>query len=649
MDCKAQVISGMGRGKLKTKLMSKKVISYVSLASFFLTVVATPSRAIVSNSSSQRTDPPGSELLNSDNNQDSPSCANQGDSVVSNDGENSGNLINANNPNSSPTKQKKTTLLKQAINLKRQVDKQWQYLVMGWASEAGAYLQPAPWPQIHQQARQAKVPVMMYHDVLPEKEVPWDNTPQEIAEHFRLIKAQGLTPISLKQLVAHLHTGLPLPEKPIVLTFDDGYGGHYEYVYKLMQEYNYPAAFSIYTDGVGKDAIPNKDRRPGGPRTHVSWEQLQEMAANPLVEIVSHSVTHPLDMREQNDAQITKELAESKQILESKLGISIDYFTYPVGKNDDRVRRLVKEAGYVAAFAMHEDPAKEQLAGESENLLAIGRWGQSRFLEALENTWGGESLVNIAGQSGMEEFDFTAPIKMQKTVIDNTNLVLISGGRPVTIHARSRYQVPEILANTGAVAGVDGGFFSLEFLDSNQMIGPVLSQNTKKFVPGKEADVLRIKNRPLVLISPEAVKFIPFDVNKHNEQSGIEAEMPDVTDAFVGAAWLVRDGAPQSAQTFGNLFDFDAERHRAFWGINKNGQPVIGVSADPVDSVNLGKILAKAGYHNAVMLDSGASTSLAYKGDSLVGYVPRPVPHVVALMPSDTELAANCSPTLGSK
>ncbi|NJL89475.1 MAG: polysaccharide deacetylase family protein [Coleofasciculaceae cyanobacterium SM2_1_6] len=629
--------------------MSQKVISYVSLVSFFLTVVATPGRAIVSISSSLRTTTPGSGLLNSNDNQGSPSCVNQGDSTVGNGDENSGNLVNTNNADNSPTKQKKTTLLKQALNLKRQVDKQWQYMVMGWASEAGAYLQPAPWPQIHQQARQAKVPVMMYHDVLPEKEVPWDNTPQEIAEHFRLIKAQGLTPISLQQLVTHLHTGLPLPEKPIVLTFDDGYGGHYEYVYKLMQEYNYPVAFSVYTDGVGKEAIPNSDRRPGGPRTHVSWEQLQEMAANPLVEIISHSVTHPLDMREQTDAQITKELVEAKQILESKLGVSVDYFTYPVGKNDDRVRRLVKEAGYVAAFTMHEDPTKEQLAGESENLLAIGRWGQSRLLEALENTWGGAALVNIAGQSGMEEFDFTAPIKMQKVAIDNTNLILISGGRPVTIHARSRYQVPEILANTGAVAGVDGGFFSLEFLDSNQMIGPVLSQNTKKFVPGKEADVLRIKNRPLVLISKETVKFIPFDVNKHNEQSAIEAEMPDVTDAFVGAAWLVRDGAAQSAQTFGNLFDFDAERHRAFWGINKNGQPVIGVSVDPVDSVSLGKILAKAGYYDAVMLDSGASTSLAYKGDSLVGYTPRPVPHVVALMPSDTEVMANCSPNLSSK
>jgi hypothetical protein len=74
-------------------------------------------------------------------------------------------------------------------------------------------------------------------------------------------------------------------------------------------------------------------------------------------------------------------------------------------------------------------------------------------------------------------------------------------------------------------------------------------------------------------------------------------------------------------------------RHRAFWGINQQGQPQIGVSTEPIGSVDLGIALAKAGFRDAVMLDSGASTSLAFKGASLVGYTPRPVPHVVGLIP----------------
>ncbi|MEM8780015.1 MAG: phosphodiester glycosidase family protein, partial [Cyanobacteria bacterium P01_G01_bin.49] len=79
-------------------------------------------------------------------------------------------------------------------------------------------------------------------------------------------------------------------------------------------------------------------------------------------------------------------------------------------------------------------------------------------------------------------------------------------------------------------------------------------------------------------------------------------------------------------------------RHRAFWGIHRSGQPMIGVSKSPVDSIELGRILQSLGFRDAVMLDSGASTSLVYQGESLVGYIPRPVPHVVVLFPALSSL-----------
>lgn len=499
--------------------------------------------------------------------------------------------------------------------------------------QLAAYFSPSPFPDINEKARLAKVPVIMYHDILPKKQVFFDVTPSEFEQHLQLIQKQGLTPISYDQLVIHLRTGLPLPEKPIMLTFDDGYGGHYEYVYPLLKKYGYPGVFSIYTSKVGINS----------GRTHVSWEQLREMAADPLVTIASHTVTHPDDLRKLSDDQLQTEVEESKRILESKLGIPIRYFTYPAGKYDERVVELIKKAGYQAALTM--DDNNERFAGESKDLLAIDRFGQSNIARSLRNpeqgilaqAWGGHKLPNWG--SG---FDFSAQIAVNKTTIDSTHLVLISGGRPITIHAKSRYQVPEILAGTPAVAGVDGGFFSLKFLDSNVMIGPVLSQSENTFIPGYRGENPKLNNRPLVLISPQAVKFIPFDAEKHNTLEGIQAEMPDVTDAFVASAWLVKDNQPQPAESFGKLFGFDAKRRRAFWGINQAGQPTIGVAPKNVDAVTLGEALAKAGLRDAIMLDSGDSSSLAYKGESLVPYTPRPVPHVVALVPPESDNNANC-------
>ncbi|MEB3340279.1 polysaccharide deacetylase family protein [Okeania sp.] len=476
---------------------------------------------------------------------------------------------------------------------------------------------PSPWPTLHKRARLAKVPVMMYHDILARKKVSFDLTKEQFEYHLKSIKENGLTPINFDQLIRHLRTGEPLPEKPIVLTFDDGYIGHYEIVYPLLKKYNYPALFSIYTDKV--------DGKKAG-RSTVTWEQLQEMVTNPLVTIASHSVTHPRDLTKLSDRQVEKEMFKSKQILEEKLGIKINYFTYPEGHYDKRVSAWAKAAGYTGAITMKNDI--NLFSNESKSLLAIDRFGQSALNIAIDETSGGLELP-----SSKLGFDFNSQISKHEISLQDIPLILISGGKPITIHADNRYQVKDILAESEAIAGVDGTFFSLERLDSNQVIGPILSQSTKQFVPGDKNDYEKIKNRPLVLISDDKVDFIPFDAELHNTIEGLQKLMPNVQDAFVGAGFLVRNSQPQPAETFGDLFKFNELRHRAFWGIHRSGQPIVGVSYQRVGSVELGQLLAQAGFRDAIMLDSGASTSLAYNGESLVRYTPRPVPHVVGLVP----------------
>lgn len=110
----------------------------------------------------------------------------------------------------------------------------------------------------------------------------------------------------------------------------------------------------------------------------------------------------------------------------------------------------------------------------------------------------------------------------------------------------------------------------MKYLDSNFMIGPVISQVTHQFIPGDRNDIPKLAGRPLVLISPSAVSFIPFDPAKHNTLEGLQAEMPEVTDAFVAAAWLVKNGQPQPASSFNGLYGFDIPRFRAFGVLTKN-------------------------------------------------------------------------------
>jgi peptidoglycan/xylan/chitin deacetylase (PgdA/CDA1 family) len=492
------------------------------------------------------------------------------------------------------------------------------------APQVMAYLSPSPFPEINSLARQAKVPVMMYHDILPEKLVFFDVTPQEFEQHLQLIQQKGLTPITMDQLVVHLRTGISLPPKPILLTFDDGYQGHYDYVYPLLKKYNYPALFSIYTAKIGKKM----------GRSSLTWAQLQEMAKDPLVTIASHSVNHKV-MEGLTPAELAIETQEAKRILEAGLGIPIRYFTYPEGKFDQAAQESVQASGYLAALTMND--AEEQLAGQSTNLLAIGRIGQSRIQEMVDIAWGGSPMQSVS-----LGFNFTSPVQRLDVTINQTPFIFITGGKPVTIHYNTRGQIPQIIANTPVIAAVDGTFFSLEKLESNEMLGPIYSQSHGQFIPGKRGEIPFLKDRPLVLIGPEEVRFVAFDYQKHNTLEAIQAEMPTVTDAFVAAGWLVENGKPQPIERFGRLYSVNELRHRAFWGINQQGQPKIGVSTEPIGSVDLGIALAKAGFRDAVMLDSGASTSLAFKGQSLVPYEPRPVPHVVGLIPPAGDLGTAC-------
>ena len=524
-----------------------------------------------------------------------------------------------------------TTLLLQGQGLAAQVEPL-QPGSIGLRDRAAAATEALPvaadWPELHEHAREAKVPVFMYHDILAPKQVFFDVTPEELEADFEYLREQGATPIHLWQLVTHLRTGLPLPEKAVLLSFDDGYGGHYEHVYPLLKKYNFPATFSIYLDKLkGKTA-----------RSSVTWEQLEELAADPLVTIAAHSISHPEDLRELPDDELRTEIFESKRILEERLDQEIDYFTYPAGHSDERVEQLVAEAGFKAALSMSN--YVEDFANGSRDLLVISRFGQSNLEQVAPQAWGGTPPPRTDGG-----FDFTTPVVRERLRHRRGGATLITGGRPMTIHADSRYQLEEIVEGTEAIGAVDGGFFNLKFLDSNQMIGPVMSQQGVEpgaFVPGIRGEIPLLDGRPLVLIGPDSAAFVPFDHQKHNTLEGIQAELPGAADAFVGAAWLVKDGEPQGRETFKDLFGFDARRFRAFWGFNWVGQPVVGATTRPIDSVSLGLMLEDLGFRDAVMLDSGASTSLVYEGESQVGYVPRPVPHAVALFapnsPSKTVL-----------
>lgn len=188
----------------------------------------------------------------------------------------------------------------------------------------------------------AELPVLMYHHVVPDGEKCNDVTITvgRLEQDFRWLNENGYRTVLPRELAA----GEPLPEKAVLITFDDGYRSNYELAYPLLQKYQAKAVIAIM--------VYMQDR---GASSFLSWDMCREMADSGLVEIGSHGYAiHNLDERNgmsvpgqangverrtgESDAdfklRVLDDLQKSYDLIADEIGTAPTYFAYPYGKTD---------------------------------------------------------------------------------------------------------------------------------------------------------------------------------------------------------------------------------------------------------------------------------------------------------------------------
>jgi hypothetical protein len=161
----------------------------------------------------------------------------------------------------------------------------------------------------------------------------------------------------------------------------------------------------------------------------------------------------------------------------------------------------------------------------------------------------------------------------------------------------------------------------------------------------------KLRNRPVVLWSKDEIAFVPFQPETMQTDAPFKDYMPEVQNVFMGGALLVRNGVPMDRKQlmiFGSRDVMDARR-RAALGVTMDGQIVCAATRESATSAQFATALAEAGVNNAVLLDSGFSTSLVFgekiiaSGHSTASEPSRPVPHAILLRgtldPASQELA----------
>jgi peptidoglycan/xylan/chitin deacetylase (PgdA/CDA1 family) len=189
----------------------------------------------------------------------------------------------------------------------------------------------------------AAIPILMYHHLadLPanasELLQTWTVAPKNFDTQMNWLSQHGFHTISMGQVVAHLKQRQALPSKPIVISFDDGWEEQYVSGFPTLRKYNFIGTFFVYTTPLDHSLF-------------LTWAQLTEMSAVGM-DIQAHTQTHP-HLRTLAPEAAYKEIAESKKILEQRLGKPVTAFDYPFGEYNTAVIDMLKRAGFDSAVSL---------------------------------------------------------------------------------------------------------------------------------------------------------------------------------------------------------------------------------------------------------------------------------------------------------
>jgi len=192
------------------------------------------------------------------------------------------------------------------------------------------------------------IPIILYHNLNPTVPGSMSVTPQKFEANLKLLKDNGFTFIPLKEAVEYLQgKRTSLPPKPVVLTADDGWESVYTYMFPIIKKLNIPITLFIYPASISSS------------KHFLTWDQLKELQNSSLVDIQSHTYSHPNFKVEKKSLSpiayekfVHKELFTSKQILEEKMGTKITLLAWPFGIYNDYLENEATKAGYIMAFTI---------------------------------------------------------------------------------------------------------------------------------------------------------------------------------------------------------------------------------------------------------------------------------------------------------
>jgi len=237
-------------------------------------------------------------------------------------------------------------------------------------------------------AEELPLPIVMYHSVLKSRNGKYVIHPDELERDIIKYKEMGYTPVTLREVVAWVDGAANLPEKPMVITFDDGHHNNLHYALPILQKTNSKVVINIVTS-FSRHASETPGESDNPNYSYLTWNNISQLQNSGLVEIGNHThAMHKFKPR-YGIAQVSGETVESyKQTLRTDIETANRFltenagaprpttFAYPFGKYTKEGREVLLELGFRAILTCNEGVTTIR-RGDPSSLLELKRYNRS--------------------------------------------------------------------------------------------------------------------------------------------------------------------------------------------------------------------------------------------------------------------------------
>ena len=235
-----------------------------------------------------------------------------------------------------------------------------------------------------------EVPIIMYHSILkdPSRSNKYTVTPTVLEEDLKYIKDKGYTTVTITDLISYVYDNKPLPEKPIVLTFDDGHYNNYGYLFPLLEKYDMKAVISIvgsYTDKFTETDEANLNY------SYLRWKDIKELMDTGRIEFQNHTYNLHSNtgkrigtkkIKGETDEHYKNVLEEDILKLQQEFEENTNYipqcFTYPFGGISNASLDIIKELGFKASLSCEQGINK--LTKNPNSLYLLKRYNRPSYI-----------------------------------------------------------------------------------------------------------------------------------------------------------------------------------------------------------------------------------------------------------------------------